>query len=44
MAHLRNISSGVTVNVSDETAERLGSEWEPADDETKKARAARVAK
>ncbi len=31
MPRLRNTQSGVVVNVSDDTAARLGSEWEPAD-------------
>lgn len=31
MARLRNIKSGAIVNVPDEKAIRLGSEWEPAD-------------
>lgn len=32
MPRLRNAQSGVVVEVSDETATRLGSEWEPADE------------
>ena len=39
MPRLRNIKSGVVVSCSDETAARLGSEWEPADKPAPKARA-----
>lgn len=31
MPRLRHSQSGAVVSVSDETAARLGSEWEPAD-------------
>ena len=31
MPRLRNIQSGAVVSCSDETAARLGSEWEPAE-------------
>lgn len=31
MPRLRNIQTGVVVSCSDETAARLGSQWEPAD-------------
>lgn len=31
MPRLRNSQSGAVVSVSDETAARLGSEWEPAE-------------
>lgn len=44
MARIRNVTTGVTASVNDETLERLGSDWEPADDETKKARASRTRK
>lgn len=44
MPRFRSSSSGVTVSVSEETAELLDSEWEPFDDETKKTRTARAAK
>jgi hypothetical protein len=33
MARLRNIKSGAIVQVADEKAERLGSEWEIVNDE-----------
>jgi hypothetical protein len=33
MPRLRSVISGVTVEVSDETAEVLGSEWEPEEAE-----------
>ena len=32
MPRLKSAVSGVTVQVSDETAAVIGSEWEPADD------------
>lgn len=31
MPRLKNTKSGAIVSVSDEKAERLGAEWEPAD-------------
>jgi hypothetical protein len=31
MPRFKSATSGVTVSVSDETAELLGSEWEPVD-------------
>ncbi len=31
MPRLKNKANGAVVNVSDETAERLGGGWEPAD-------------
>lgn len=31
MPTLRNVQSGAVVSCSDDTASRLGSEWEPAD-------------
>lgn len=37
MPRLRNIQSGAVVSCSDETAARLGSEWEPADKPAPKA-------
>ena len=43
MPHLRNIQSGAVVSCSDETAARLGSEWEPADKPAPKAPAKKVA-
>lgn len=44
MARLKNVRSGAVVNVPDEKAERLGSEWAPYDDESQKAHAARGTK
>lgn len=44
MASFRSVVSGVRVTVSDETAELLDSEWEPADDETSKSRTSRNSK
>ncbi|MEO2134610.1 hypothetical protein [Microbacterium sp.] len=44
MPRFRSSISGVAVSVSEETVELLDSEWEPFDDETKKARGARVSK
>jgi hypothetical protein len=45
MARLRHVQSGAVVNVSDDTAARLGSEWQPAEreqaTEEKKPRATR---
>lgn len=43
MARLRNTSSGVVVNVDDDTAARLGAGWEPADapDSTEKPKTTR---
>jgi hypothetical protein len=32
MPRLRNVQSGAVVSVSDETAARLGAEWQPADE------------
>jgi hypothetical protein len=43
VTRLRHTQSGVVVNVSDEKAARLGSEWEPLGDE-KKAQAKRPAR
>ena len=37
MPRLRNIHTGAVVSVSDETAARLGSEWEPAEKPAPKA-------
>ena len=37
MPRLRNSQSGAVVSVSDETAARLGSEWEPADKQAPKS-------
>jgi len=37
MPRLRNVQSGAVVSVSDETAARLGSEWEPAEKPAPKA-------
>ncbi|MGW9268332.1 DUF7302 family protein [Microbacterium sp. NPDC055599] len=31
MPRLKNKASGAVVNVSDDTAKRLGADWEPAD-------------
>jgi hypothetical protein len=36
MAKLKHATTGAIVEVADEKVERLGSEWEPHDDETKK--------
>lgn len=44
MPKFKSATSGVVVSVSDETAELIGSEWEPADDETAKSRTARTKK
>lgn len=41
MARLRNVNSGAIVEVDDEKVERMGTEWEPADD--KKAPAKKAA-
>ena len=35
MPRLKHIQSGAVVNVSDDTAARLGSEWEPVKAQTK---------
>ena len=43
MTRLRHAKSGAVVNVSDEKAARLGSEWEPLGDE-KKAQAKKPAR
>jgi len=45
MPRLRNVQSGAVVSVSDETAARLGSEWEPAEkvEPVKKAPAKKAA-
>ena len=37
MPRLKNVSTGAVVNVSDDTAARLGSEWEPVKAQPKKA-------
>ena len=37
MPRLRNVQSSAVVSCSDETAARLGSEWEPADKPVVKA-------
>jgi hypothetical protein len=42
MPRLRNIQSGAVVSCSDETAARLGSEWEPADKPVVKAPVAKA--
>lgn len=44
MARFKHVTTGVIVDIADEKAERLGSEWEPHDDETKKARTTRAKK
>ena len=44
MPRLRNIQTGAVVSVSDETAARLDSEWEPADKPAAKAPAKRAAR
>lgn len=31
MPRLKNKANGAVINVTDETAERLGGDWEPAD-------------
>lgn len=38
MPRLRNSQTGVVVSCSDETAARLGKEWQPADEAPKRAR------
>jgi hypothetical protein len=43
MPRLRNIQSGAVVSVSDETAARLGVEWEPAEKSAPKAPAKKSA-
>jgi hypothetical protein len=43
MPRLRHVESGAVVNVSDEKAARLGSGWEPVENE-KKAQAKRPAR
>ena len=43
MPRLRNVQSGAVVSVSDETAARLGSEWEPAEKPAPKAPAKKAA-
>jgi hypothetical protein len=43
MPRLRNIKSGAVVSCSDETAARLGSEWESADKSAPKAPAKKAA-
>jgi hypothetical protein len=44
MARLRNVQSGAVVSCSEETAARLGSEWEPADTEPEQVAKRTVAK
>ncbi|WP_311257345.1 hypothetical protein [Microbacterium sp. WCS2018Hpa-9] len=44
MARLRHIKSGAIVQVADEKVERLGSEWEPVEDDSQKARKPRSKK
>lgn len=44
MPTFKSATSGVTVTVSEETAKLIGSEWEPADDESAKARPSRAKK
>lgn len=43
MPRLRNTKTGAVVSTSDETAARLGSEWEQADKPTPKAPAKKAA-
>ena len=42
MPRLRNATTGVVVNVSDETAERLGTDSKPVDEKSTKAPAKRA--
>ena len=43
MPRLRNTKTGAVVSTSDETAARLGGEWEPADKAAPKAPAKKAA-
>ena len=43
MPSLRNVQSGAVVSCSDETAARLGSEWEPAEKPAPKTPAKKAA-
>jgi hypothetical protein len=43
MPRLRNTQSGAVVSCSEETASRLGSEWEPADKPAPKTPAKKAA-
>ena len=42
MARFKSAVSGVVVSVSDETAELIGSEWEPADESKRTSRASKT--
>lgn len=39
MPRLRNVQTGAVVSCSDETAQRLGTQWEPAEPKAKKSAA-----